>query len=139
LATSREVFRIDGEYVYRVPALDVPAVGEDEPAHILGHSAVELFITRARALDADFSSRVEQLPAIAAICRQLDGIPLAIEFAAARAATLGIQHVAVGLRDRFALLTSGRRTALPRHRTLRATFDWSYELLPETERSLLCR
>jgi len=94
LATSREVFRIDGEYVYRVPPLDVPAAGEDEPAHILGHSAVELFIARARALDADFSSRAEHLPAIAAICRQLDGIPLAIEFAAARAATLGIQQVA---------------------------------------------
>ncbi len=74
---------------------------------------------------------------IASICRQLDGIPLAIEFAAARAATLGIQQVAGRLDDRFALLTGGRRTALPRHQTLRAALDWSYELLPETERRLL--
>ena len=135
LATSREALRIDGEYVYRVPPLEVPGVAEDEPAHILGYSAVQLFITRTKALDAD----AENLPAIAVVCRHLDGIPLAIEFAAARAATLGIQQVANGLRDRFALLTSGRRTALPRHQTLRATFDWSYELLPATERSLLCR
>ena len=76
---------------------------------------------------------------IATICRQLDGIPLAIEFAAARAATLGVEQVASGLRDRFDLLTSGRRTALPRHRTLRATLDWSYQLLSEAERDLLRR
>ncbi len=76
---------------------------------------------------------------IAAICRHLDGIPLAIEFAAARAATLGVEQVATGLRDRFALLTSGRRTALPRHRTLRATLDWSYQLLTVPERELLQR
>jgi predicted ATPase len=135
LATSREALRIDGEYVYRVPPLEVPGVAEDEPPRILGYSAVQLFITRTKALDAD----AENLPAIAAVCRHLHGIPLAIEFAAARAATLGIQQVAIGLRDRFALLTSGRRTALRRHQTLRATFDWSYELLPATERLLLCR
>jgi predicted ATPase/DNA-binding winged helix-turn-helix (wHTH) protein len=147
LATSREIFRIDGEYVYRVPpldvpaldvpALDVPVIGQTEPDHILGHSAVELFVTRTKAQDADFSSNADNLPAIAAICRHLDGIPLAIEFAAARAATLGIEQVAIGLRDRFALLTSGRRTAVPRHRTLRATLDWSYDLLPEPEQRLL--
>ena len=137
LATSREVFRIDGEYVYRVPPLDVPAQGQAEPDHILGHSAVELFIARARALDSEFPSHAGALPAIGTICRQLDGIPLAIEFAASRAAALGIEQVAVGLRDRFALLTSGRRTAVPRHRTLRATLDWSYELLPDTEQRLL--
>ena len=74
---------------------------------------------------------------IAAICRHLDGIPLAIEFAAARAAALGLQQVTVGLRDRFALLSAGRRTALPRQQTLRATLDWSYELLPEPEKRLL--
>ena len=76
---------------------------------------------------------------IADVCRQLDGIPLAIEFAATRAATLGLEPVASGLRDRFALLTRGRRTALPRHRTLRAALDWSYALLPEAERRLLRR
>src|SRR5271169_37378 len=139
LATSREVLRIDGEYVYRVPPLAVPPEDQMEPEVILQHDAVELFIARTRTQAPDISLHGENLPAIAAICRHLDGIPLAIEFAAARAATLGIQQVAIGLRDRFELLTSGRRTALPRHRTLRATFDWSYELLPETERLLLCR
>ena len=88
-------------------------------------------------MGSDFSSNAANLATIAAICRHLDGIPLAIEFAAARAAALGIELVAAGLRDRLALLTSGRRTALPRHRTLRATLDWSYELLPEEERRLL--
>ena len=76
-----------------MPPLDVPAPGQDEPEHILSHSAVELFITRTKALDSDFSPRAGELPTIAAICRHLDGIPLAIEFAAARASTLGIQPV----------------------------------------------
>jgi predicted ATPase/DNA-binding winged helix-turn-helix (wHTH) protein len=139
LATSRETLRTDGEHVYRVPPLEVPAVDEEDPDHILDHSAVELFIARTKALGSDFSLQAETLPSVAAICRHLDGIPLAIEFAAARAATFGVQQVAVGLRDRFALLISGRRTALPRHRTLRATLDWSHELLPEAERLLLRR
>ncbi len=139
LATSREVFRIDGECVYRVPPLDVPAPGQAAPDDILGHSAVELFVTRAQALDSDFSLRADNIKAIAAICRHLDGIPLAIEFAAGRAAALGIAQVAASLRDRFALLTSGRRSAVPRHRTLRAALDWSYELLPGTERLLFRR
>jgi non-specific serine/threonine protein kinase len=139
LATSRETLRINGEYVYRVPRLEVPAVVEDEPDQILGYSAVELFIARTKALDSDFSPRAETLPAIGAICRRLDGIPLAIEFAAARAAMLGVQPVAAGLHDRFTLLTRGRRTALPRHQTLRATLDWSHELLPEAERLLFRR
>src|SRR5262252_3467323 len=137
LATSREVFRIEGEYVYRVPPLEVPAIGREEPDHILSQSAVELFIARTRALNSDFSPHAANLPRIAAICRHLDGIPLAIEFAAARTATLGLEEVAAGLRDRFALLTSGRRAAVPRHRTLRTTLDWSYDLLPELERRLL--
>jgi predicted ATPase len=137
LATSREVCRIEGEYVYRVPPLDVPVPGQVEATNILGHSAVELFASRTKLLGLDVSSYAESLPDIATICRHLDGIPLAIEFAAARAAALGIEQVAAGLRNRFALLTSGRRTAVPRHRTLRATLDWSYELLPEPERLLL--
>jgi predicted ATPase/DNA-binding winged helix-turn-helix (wHTH) protein len=137
LATSREILRTNGEYVYRVPPLEVPAADEKELDQILGHSAVELFVARAQALD--YSPNGDALPLIADICRRLDGIPLAIEFAAARTATLGIEYVATGLNDRFALLTSGRRTALPRHRTLRATLDWSYELLSEAERELLRR
>ncbi len=139
LVTSREVLRIKGEHVYRVPPLEVPAEEQVDADQILGHSAPELFITRARELGSDFSSDARNLPTIAAICRHLDGIPLAIEFAAARAATLGVEQVAAGLRDRFALLTRGRRTALPRHRTLRATLDWSYNLLADPERLLLQR
>ena len=139
LVTSREGLRIDGEAVYRVPPLDVPAPGQETPEHILGHSAVALFIARMNALDAVFLPRAEELTSVAAICRHLDGIPLAIEFAAASATTLGIASVAMGLRDRFALLTGGRRTALARQRTLRATLDWSYELLPEAEQQLFRR
>ena len=139
LATSREIFGIDGEYVYRVPPLEVPAPGQEEPDHILGHSAVDLFIVRTKSRDADFSLDTENLKATATICRHLDGNPLAIEFAAARAAVLGIEQVAAGLRDRFALLTNGRRTAAPRHGTLRAALDWSYELLPAAEQLLLRR
>jgi predicted ATPase len=137
LATSREVFRIGGEYAYRVLPLEVPAVGREEPEHILSQSAVELFVARTNALSPDFSPHAARLPAIAAICRHLDGIPLAIEFAAGRAATLGPEQVAAGLRDRVALLSNGRRATIPRHRTLRATLDWSYDLLPEPEQRLL--
>ena len=137
ITTSRETLRIQGEHVYRVPPLEVPAPGQDEAEHILKSSAVKLFIIRTKASDAGFSPRVSELPSIGAICRHLDGIPLAIEFAAARASMLGIQPVLARLDDRFALLTSGRRTALPRHRTLRAVLDWSYELLPESEQRLL--
>ena len=137
LATSREIMRIEGESVYRVPALDVPAPGQAAPDIILDHSAVELFVTRAKALDAGFSPQPEDLASIVEICRHLDGIPLAIEFAAARAAFVGTEQVAAGLRDRFALLTSGRRTAIPRHRTLRAALDWSYQLLSKEEQRLL--
>ena len=132
LATTREILKIEGEYVYRVPPLDVPPQYE-EPGKILARSAVRLFIATTRALQSDFSPHGENLPAIAAICRRLDGIPLAINFAATRVATLGLQQVAAGLDDRLGMLTGGRRTALPRHQTLRATLDWSYELLPEPE------
>jgi predicted ATPase/DNA-binding winged helix-turn-helix (wHTH) protein len=139
LATSREILRIAGEYVYRVAPLEVPAEHQDATGDVLGHSAVQLFLARTRALQADFARHAESLPAIAAICRRLDGMPLAIEFAAARSATLGLQEIASRLNARFELLAGGRRTALPRHRTLRATVDWSYQLLPEAERRLLRR
>jgi predicted ATPase/DNA-binding winged helix-turn-helix (wHTH) protein len=138
LATSREILKIEGEYVYRVPPLDVPAQHE-EPGNMLGHSAVQLFIATTRAWCSDFSPDGESLSAIAAICRRLDGIPLAIDFAATRVATLGLQQVATGLDDRLGMLSGGRRTALPRHQTLRATLDWSYELLPEPERLVMRR
>jgi predicted ATPase/DNA-binding winged helix-turn-helix (wHTH) protein len=139
LATSREVLRVEGEYVYRVTPLDVPPPTLNDPDDVLEHGAVQLFAARTRALASEFSPRGENLQAIASICRRLDGIPLAIEFAAARAATLGIPQVAALLDDRFGLLTDGRRTARPRHRTLRATLDWSYDLLPESEATVLRR
>jgi predicted ATPase/DNA-binding winged helix-turn-helix (wHTH) protein len=137
VVTSREVLRIDGESVYRVPPLEVPALGQAAPDTIMQYSAVELFVARTRALNASFTPTAEELASIATICRSLDGIPLAIELAAASAAVLGIAQVSAGLRDRLALLTRGRRTALPRQRTLRATLDWSYELLPDAEQRLL--
>jgi len=137
LTTSREALRIEGEYIYRVPPLSVPPPQKNTPERVLGYSAVELFITRTSSIDHDFSPNEKDIATIAAICRRLDGIPLAIEFASVRAATLGVQEVASRLDDRFELLTLGRRTALPRHRTLRAALDLSYELLPEPERSLL--
>ena len=139
LATSREPLRIDGEFVYRVAPLEVPPEHLEEVGKVLEHSAVKLFIARTSALHSDFATKRDDLTAIASICRHLDGIPLAIEFAAARAATLGPQQVALGIRDRFSLLTSGRRTALTRHQTLRATLDWSYEYLPPAEQRLLRR
>ena len=119
MATSRESLRVDGEYVYRVPPLEVPAVDEDDPAQILSHSAVQLFVTRTAALNSDFLPRAENTAEIATICRQLDGIPLAIEFAAARASVLGVQQVNVGLRDRAESLRVKDGIALPRHRSLR--------------------
>ena len=137
LVTSRETLRVAGEYVYRVPELEVPAMDEVKPDQLRSRSAVELFVTRTKAIDPDFSPRARELREIAAICRHLDGIPLAIEFAAARTAALGVQQVTIGLGDRFASLKAGNRTGLPRQQTLRATLDWSYELLPESEKRLL--
>jgi predicted ATPase/DNA-binding winged helix-turn-helix (wHTH) protein len=136
LATSREALRIDGEHVYRVPALGVPELRATAEA-VLEHTAVELFMTRARAMGSNFEHDDENLDAVAAICRRLDGIPLAIEFAAARAVMLGPPRIAALLDDRFKFLTTGRRTALPRQQTLRATLDWSYDLLPEVEAYVL--
>jgi predicted ATPase/DNA-binding winged helix-turn-helix (wHTH) protein len=139
LATGRELLGIDGEHAYRVAPLDVPPPNMPEPSAVCGHSAVQLFIARTLALRSDFAPRREEFAAVGAICRRLDGIPLAIEFAAARAVALGIEEVLSRLDDRFRLLTSGRRTALPRHRTLLATLDWSHDLLPEAERLILRR
>jgi predicted ATPase/DNA-binding winged helix-turn-helix (wHTH) protein len=139
LATSREILRVQGEQTFRVLPLDLPEEIREDGGDILGHSAIQLFINRTTALNADFAPTRRVLPSIATICRRLDGIPLAIELAAARAATLGVNEVASLLDDRFALLTTGRRKALPRHRTLRATLDWSYDLLSDQERTILQR
>ena len=136
IATSREPLRAEGEQIYPVPPLAVPAAEVDDP---LQHGAVSLFLVRSSESGAHVSKDRHGAAVMAAICRRLDGIPLAIELAAARVATLGIEALAARLDDRFQLLTSGRRTALPRHQTLRATLDWSYELLAEPERVILRR
>jgi predicted ATPase/DNA-binding winged helix-turn-helix (wHTH) protein len=139
LATSREPLLTEGECLYRVPSLAVPAEGVADLEEILRHGAVQLFMTRATSADPHFSPDARNVATLTTICRRLDGIPLAIELAAARGASLGVEELATRLDDRFHLLTGGRRTALPRHRTLRATLDWSYELLPQTERVVLRR
>jgi predicted ATPase/DNA-binding winged helix-turn-helix (wHTH) protein len=139
LATSREPLRAEGECLYRVPPLAVPAEGSRDTEDPLRYGAVRLFVARARAAEPQFSADGHVATVIAAICRHLDGIPLAIELAAARTNALGVEELASRLDDRFRLLTGGRRSALPRHQTLRATLDWSYELLPEPERVVLRR
>jgi predicted ATPase/DNA-binding winged helix-turn-helix (wHTH) protein len=140
LATSREPLRAEGEWLLRVPPLAVPPQKEDlTAAEALGYAAVELFNERAVATLDSFVLADMDVPVTLEICRRLDGVPLAIELAAAQVDVLGVRGLAAQLDDRLAVLTHGRRTALPRHQTLRATIDWSYDLLPEGERLLLCR
>jgi predicted ATPase len=139
LATSREPLRAEGEWVYPVPPLAVPAEDAEDADDLLRCGGVRLFVERLRAAEPHFAPDRRSAAMIAAICRRLDGIPLAIELAAARAAVLGVEEVATHLDDRFRILTGGRRTALPRHQTLHATLDWSYQLLSEPERVILRR
>ncbi|MCA8274639.1 helix-turn-helix transcriptional regulator [Burkholderia sp. AU30280] len=136
LATSREALRIQGERLCPIPPLDVPDEGADD-ARALSASAVQLFSARARAADPRFPLDERSVALMASVCRRLDGLPLAIELAAARAAVLGIDVLAAHLDDHFRLLTGGFRTALPRHQTLQAMYDWSYRLLGDAERLLL--
>jgi non-specific serine/threonine protein kinase len=135
LATSREPLGIAGETVWRVPPLSLPS----ETLPPAESDAVRLFVERARLCRPDFALTDANESAVVAICRRLDGIPLAQELAAARMAVLAAEQIADLLTDRFDLLTSGSRTALPRHQTLRAALDWSYELLTEPEQALLRR
>jgi predicted ATPase/DNA-binding winged helix-turn-helix (wHTH) protein len=137
IATSREPLRVEGERIYPVPPLAVPVEGNPNGEDPLRYGAIRLFVDRARAAAPSFSPDARAGAEIAEICRRLDGIPLAIELAAARAAALGIEDIGPLLDDRFRFLAGGYRTALPRHQTLRATFDWSYELLTEPERVVL--
>ena len=137
LSTSRETLQISGEYVYRVRPLTTPNGETQTSDTILTYSAVQLFIARTEVLRSDFSPDRFALAQIASICERLDGLPLAVEFASACAAEIGLKELEHRLADRFGLLTGGRRTAPPRHRTLAATLEWSYQLLPEHERSLL--
>jgi predicted ATPase len=139
IATSREPLRAEGEWLYPVPPLGVPAEDARDADDPVRYGAVRFFVERARATDSHFAPGRRNTALIAAVCRRLDGIPLAIELAAARVASLGIDELAAHLDDVFNLLTGGRRTALPRHQTLRATLDWSHGLLAGPERMVLRR
>ena len=138
LATSRERLNIDGEIVWRLSPLILPKTA-DTFAVASATEAVRLFVDRARNVRPGFDIRPDNLPAVIAICRHLDGIPLAIELAAARISTLTPGEIVARLDDRLRLLTGGPRDSDARHRTLRATIDWSYELLDASERTLLQR
>ena len=139
VATSREPLKAEGEWIYRVPPLTVPAPDVTNEDGLLRHGSVRLFIKRAQAVEPHLVPDGPIVAAIAAICRRLDGIPLAIELAAARTGALRIEQIAERLDDRFRLLTGGRRTALRRHQTMHATLEWSHELLTKSERMLLRR
>lgn len=139
LATSREPLRAAGEWVYRLPPLAVPEEGLASTEAALSSPAVELFIRRCMASDDRFVFTEADLPAVVQICRQLDGMPLALELAAARVGSFPVQELAALLDNRFEVLTRGRRSAWPRHQTLRATMDWSHDLLAESERVVLRR
>jgi predicted ATPase/tetratricopeptide (TPR) repeat protein len=138
LATSREPLGIAGEAVYRVPSLSLAASAAGTGEALQGE-AVQLFLERARACQPDLALTDRSAPLVERICRRLDGMPLAIELAAARLDVLSLESIDARLDDRFRLLTAGRRTALPRQQTLRATMEWSYSLLSEAERTLLRR
>ncbi|MGA9658544.1 MAG: winged helix-turn-helix domain-containing protein [Asticcacaulis sp.] len=140
IATSREPLRVQGEWVHRLEPLAFP--DQDEVLNIVtarGYAALELFETRARAICADFALTEANISAVQDICRQLDGMPLAIELAAARIDTHEPETILESLTSRFELLNRGRRTALPRHKTLRATLDWSFNLLDPQSQDVLTR
>ncbi|MFZ0665404.1 MAG: tetratricopeptide repeat protein [Acidimicrobiales bacterium] len=139
LATSRERIGIPDEVVWSIPSLGVPPPGELESSDLVSHDAVRLFCDRAAHTFPDFTFDARSVSAVAEICRRLDGIPLAIELAAARVGSLTPQEIATLLDDRFELLDGGNRAALARHRTLRAALEWSFELLSPDERLLFNR
>lgn len=140
LATSREAMRVEGEHAYWLPPLEGPSSDSGViAADALRFPAVKLFLERAAASGCRFELSDADAPIVASICERLDGIPLAIEFAAARVAAHGIVGTADLLKSRLGLHWPGRRTALPRHQTLHALFDWSYTLLTELERCVLRR
>jgi predicted ATPase/DNA-binding winged helix-turn-helix (wHTH) protein len=140
LATSREPLRCTGEFIHRLAPLGIPPSRDGITAReALEHPAVQLFNERARASDDGYSFTDADAPTVCEICRRLDGLPLALELAAVQVEFFGLRGLAQGLDDRFAVLTRGRRTAIQRQQTLRSALDWSYELLPETERIVLRR
>ena len=138
LATSREPLRAMGECVYRVPPLETPNAA-DGVEDIMRSPAAQLFVSRVRSRHSNFSSSESAVRLIGVICKRLDGIPLALELAGARAGSLGIEELASELDEQILQLTGGLRTAPPRHQTLQATFDWSYKLLDKVEQVVLRR
>ncbi len=140
IATSREPLSVDGEHVIPVPPLELPPPQQAEPLSRLGQNeAVRLFIERAAAASGSFELTESNRSAVVDVCRRLDGLPLAIELAAVRTRVLTVEQIRDRLNDRFGLLTGGGQAALPRHQTLRTTFEWSHELLNASERTLLRR
>jgi len=140
LATSREPLRVEGEHIYRLGPLECPPASERlTAAEALRFSAVQLFVDLAAASHSGFELRDEDAPLVGEICRRLDGIPLAIELAAARADVLGVHGLAARLENVLQVLTGGHRMALPRHRTMRAALDWSYGLLTPPEQMVFSR
>ncbi len=139
LPSSREALGIAGETTYRVPSLSLPDARHSTPEALMQCEAVHLFVERAQAVQPRFALTSRNLNATIQICRRLDGIPLALELAAARLRLFTVEQIAARLDDRFRLLTGGSRSALPRHQTLEALIDWSYDLLPEPEREALRR
>jgi predicted ATPase/class 3 adenylate cyclase len=139
LATSRQPLGISGEAAYRLPSLAVPQPEIVRADDALAFGAIGVFVDRATLADSRFVLTDDNAPIVAEICRRLDGIPLAIELAAARVKILSVPNLAKRLDDRFKILTAGSRTALPRQRTLGALIDWSYELLSAAEQALFDR
>jgi predicted ATPase/class 3 adenylate cyclase len=138
LATSREPLGVGGEIVWRVPPLSLPGPqGEPSVRSLLQYEAIRLFVERTTAVQPGFPLTPQNASAVATVCRQLDGLPLAIELAAARTRALSVEQIAARLDARFRLLTGGSRTASPRQQTLRGALDWSYDLLSQKERGLL--
>ncbi|MEX1208020.1 MAG: adenylate/guanylate cyclase domain-containing protein [Acidimicrobiia bacterium] len=140
VATSRELLGVSGEVAYGMPSLAMPRRGETpDLAELIRYDAVRLFLERAQAGQPNFHITEAMAPSVAEICRRLDGMPLALELAAARLRTFSPKQIAENLDQRFRLLTGGSRTALPRQQTLSAAIDWSYRLLEEPERRLFER
>jgi predicted ATPase len=140
LVTSRERLAMTGELTYRVPSLTVPGTNETlTPETVSSYEGVRLFVERAKLVRPDFDLTAKNACSVASICARLDGMPLAIELAAPRLRSMSVDELSERLEQRFALLTDGSRAALPRHRTLRSTIDWSYDLLSEREQAMLRR
>jgi serine/threonine-protein kinase PknK len=140
LATSREVLSIAGEALVRLPPLSCPTLDDEATLHaVSGYAAVQLFVERARAAAPGFALDTHNASAIAGICARLEGLPLAIEMAAARMRAMSPEDIAEGLSDRFALLSHGRRGTPTRRQSLTACVDWSYELCTQAEQELWCR